>query len=185
MNEEWISDKTRFIWDGLRSQRLDRPYVRKGGKLLPASWPEAFAAIKRRRRQDQRRNRIGAIAGDLAAVEEMYALKLLMQSLGSENIDCRQDGAALDPSLGRASYIFNPTIEGIEQADAVLIIGANPRFEASVLNARIRKRWRGGNLPVGVIGEVGDTALRLRAARRRRRYAEGIWPTAPASSSRC
>ncbi|TGS89722.1 NADH-quinone oxidoreductase subunit G, partial [Mesorhizobium sp. M2D.F.Ca.ET.178.01.1.1] len=84
-------------------------------------------------------------------------LKLLMAALGSKNIDCRQDGAALDPPLGRASYIFNPTIEGIEQADAVLIIGANPRFEASVLNARIRKRWRIGNLPVGVIGEVGDT----------------------------
>ncbi|TGV73322.1 NADH-quinone oxidoreductase subunit G, partial [Mesorhizobium sp. M2D.F.Ca.ET.145.01.1.1] len=83
--------------------------------------------------------------------------KLLMASLGSKNTDCRQDGAALDPALGRASYIFNPTIEGIEQADAVLIIGANPRFEASVLNARIRKRWRLGNLPVGVIGDVGDT----------------------------
>ena len=116
-----------------------------------------------------RRTSIGAIAGDLAAVEEMYALKLLMRSLGSKNIDCRQDGAALDPALGRASYIFNPTIEGIEQADAVLIIGANPRFEASVLNARIRKRWRGGDVPVGVIGEIGDTALRLREARRRRR----------------
>ncbi|TIT99788.1 MAG: NADH-quinone oxidoreductase subunit G, partial [Mesorhizobium sp.] len=86
----------------------------------------------------------------------IYALKLLMASLGSKNTDCRQDGAALDPSLGRASYIFNPTIEGIEQADAVLIIGANPRFEASLLNARIRKRWRVGNLPVGVIGDVGD-----------------------------
>jgi len=101
--------------------------------------------------------KIGAISGDLAAVEEIYALKLLMAALGSKNTDCRQDGAALDPSLGRASYIFNPTIEGIEQADAVLIIGANPRFEASVLNTRIRKRWRIGNLPVGVIGEIGDT----------------------------
>ncbi len=79
-----------------------------------------------------------------------------MRSLGSQNIDCRQDGSALDPALGRASYVFNPTIEGIEQADAVLIIGANPRFEASVLNTRIRKRWKQGNLPVGVIGEVGD-----------------------------
>ncbi|MBU2106583.1 MAG: NADH-quinone oxidoreductase subunit NuoG [Alphaproteobacteria bacterium] len=155
VNEEWISDKTRFIWDGLRSQRLDRPYVRKGSKLVPASWPEAFDAI-RKAVGKAKPERIGAIAGDLATVEEMYALKLLMQSLGSENIDCRQDGAALDPALGRASYIFNPTIEGIEQADAVLIIGANPRFEASVLNARIRKRWKQGDLPVGVIGEVGD-----------------------------
>ncbi|TIT46291.1 MAG: NADH-quinone oxidoreductase subunit G, partial [Mesorhizobium sp.] len=156
VNEEWISDKTRFIWDGLRTQRLDRPYVRKDGKLVPASWAEAFASIKDAVSKTTP-EKIGAIAGDLAAVEEIFALKLLMASLGSKNTDCRQDGAALDPALGRASYIFNPTIEGIEQADAVLIIGANPRFEASVLNARIRKRWRLGNLPVGVIGDVGDT----------------------------
>ena len=156
VNEEWISDKTRFVWDGLRTQRLDRPYVRRNGKLLPASWADAFAAI-REAVAKAAPDRIGAIAGDLATVEEMYALRQLMLSLGSQNIDCRQDGAALDPSLGRASYIFNPTIEGIEQADAVLIIGSNPRFEASVLNARIRKRWRLGNLPVGIIGEVGDT----------------------------
>ncbi|ESZ43420.1 NADH dehydrogenase subunit G [Mesorhizobium sp. L2C054A000] len=156
VNEEWISDKTRFIWDGLRTQRLDRPYVRKDGKLAPASWAEAFVAI-RDAVSNAAPEKIGAIAGDLAAVEEIYALKQLMAALGSRNTDCRQDGAALDPALGRASYIFNPTIEGIEQADAVLIIGANPRFEASVLNARIRKRWRIGNLPVGVIGEVGDT----------------------------
>ena len=156
VNEEWISDKTRFIWDGLRTQRLDRPYVRKDGKLAPASWAEAFAAIKEQVAKTAP-EKIGAIAGDLAAVEEIYALKLLMAALGSKNVDCRQDGAALDPSLGRASYVFNPTIEGIEQADAVLIVGANPRFEASVLNARIRKRWRVGNLPVGVIGDIGDT----------------------------
>ncbi len=156
VNEEWISDKTRYIWDGLRTQRLDRPYVRKNGKLAPASWAEAFAAVKDVVAKAAP-EKIGAIAGDLAAVEEMYALKQLVQSLGSAGIDCRQDGAALDPSLGRASYIFNPTIEGIEHADAVLIIGTNPRFEASVLNARIRKRWRAGNMPVGVIGEVGDT----------------------------
>ncbi|RWC00566.1 NADH-quinone oxidoreductase subunit NuoG [Mesorhizobium sp.] len=156
VNEEWISDKTRFIWDGLRTQRLDRPYVRKNGKLAPASWAEAFSAIKEAVSRTAP-DKIGAISGDLAAVEEIYALKLLMASLGSKNTDCRQDGAALDPSLGRASYLFNPTIEGIEQADAVLIIGANPRFEASLLNARIRKRWRLGNLPVGVIGDVGDT----------------------------
>jgi NADH-quinone oxidoreductase subunit G len=156
VNEEWISDKTRFIWDGLRTQRLDRPYVRRNGSLAPATWPEAFAAIKdavAKSTPDQ----IGAIAGDLAAVEEMYALKLLIQSLGSQNVDCRQDGAALDPALGRGSYIFNPTIEGIEQADAILIVGANPRFEASVLNARIRKRYRMTEpLAVGVVGEAVD-----------------------------
>ncbi len=155
VNEEWISDKTRFIWDGLRTQRLDRPYVRRDGKLRAASWAEAFAAI-RDAVSATSPERIGAIAGDLAAVEEMYALKGLMTSLGSANIDCRQDGTALNPAFGRASYIFNPTIEGIEEADAILIVGANPRFEASVLNARIRKRFRAGPLPIGVIGEFGD-----------------------------
>ena len=155
VNEEWISDKTRFIWDGLRTQRLDRPYVRKRGKLVPATWPEAFETIRAAVAKTSG-DRIGAIAGDLAAVEEMYALKLLMASLGSANIDCRQDGAALDPSAGRAGYIFNPTIAGIEQADALLLIGSNPRFEASVLNARIRKRWRMGDFPIGAVGEIGD-----------------------------
>jgi len=155
VNEEWISDKTRFIWDGLRTQRLDRPYVRRDGKLKPASWPEAFGAIKDAVGKAAP-ERIGAIAGDLAGVEEMYAMKLLVEALGSKNLDCRQDGARLDPALGRGSYIFNPTIEGIEQADAILIVGADPRMEASVLNARIRKRYRMGNCPIGVVGEAGE-----------------------------
>ena len=155
INEEWISDKSRFIWDGLKTQRLDKPYVRKDGRLQVASWPDAFAAIKSAVASTTG-EKIGAIAGDLASVEEMYALSELVKSLGSENLDCRQDGTALDPSLGRASYLFNPTIEGIEQADVLLIIGANPRFEAAVLNARIRKRWRRGNFPIGVIGEAGE-----------------------------
>lgn len=155
INEEWISDKSRFIWDGLRTQRLDRPYVRKDGRLVPASWAEAFATIKAAVSATSG-DKIGAIAGDMATVEEMFALKSLMTSLGSENIDCRQDGAQLDPSLGRSSYLFNPTIAGIEDADALLIIGSNPRFEAAVLNARIRKRWRRGGFPIGVIGEGGE-----------------------------
>ncbi len=155
INEEWISDKTRFIWDGLKTQRLDRPYVKKDGRLQPASWGEAFQAIKTAVAGTSG-DRIGAIAGDLASVEEMYALKELVSSLGSGNLDCRQDGAALDPSFGRSSYIFNPTIQGIESADALLIIGSNPRFEASVLNARIRKRYRMANFPIGVIGEAGE-----------------------------
>ncbi|MCJ8518908.1 NADH-quinone oxidoreductase subunit G [Pseudorhizobium tarimense] len=155
VNEEWISDKTRFIWDGLKTQRLDRPYVRRDGRLQAASWGEAFAAIKAAVSATSP-DKIGAIAGDLAAVEEMYALKELIRSLGSENLDCRQDGTALDPSLGRASYLFNPTIQGIDQAGALLLIGANPRYEAAVLNARIRKRWRRGDFPIGVIGEGGD-----------------------------
>lgn len=155
INEEWISDKTRHVVDGLRTQRLDRPYLRVDGKLRPATWEEAFAAIAERiRRSDGKR--IGAIAGDLAAVEEMFALKDLLAKLGSANVDCRQDGSVLDPAHGRASYIFNPTIAGIEQADGLMIIGANPRKEAPILNARIRKRWRAGNFKIGVIGEQAD-----------------------------
>lgn len=155
INEEWISDKTRHVVDGLRTQRLDQPYLRVDGKLRPATWEEAFAAIAERiRRSDGKR--IGAIAGDLAAVEEMFALKDLLAKLGSANVDCRQDGSALDPAHGRASYIFNPTIAGIEQADGLMIIGANPRKEAPLLNARIRKRWRAGNFKIGVIGEQAD-----------------------------
>ena len=155
INEEWISDKTRHIVDGLKTQRLDRPYVRKGGKLAAATWPEAFAAIaKAVKGKDGKR--IGAIAGDLAAVEDMYALKALMTSLGSGMTDCRPAMSGIDPGTPRASYLFNPTIAGIEEADAILIIGANPRKEAAVLNARIRKAWRAKNLPIAVIGEKAD-----------------------------
>jgi NADH-quinone oxidoreductase subunit G len=151
VNEEWISDKTRHVVDGLRTQRLDRPYVRENGKLRAATWPEAFAAIAVKMGALPGK-RIGAIAGDLAAVEDMFALKDLLAASGSANV-ATQSGAAFDPKLGRASYIFNPAIVGIEQADALLIIGSNPRREAAVLNARIRKRWRTGQLKVGVIGE--------------------------------
>ncbi len=154
INEEWISDKTRHVVDGLRAQRLDRPYVRVDGKLRPASWAEAFAAIAVRvARSDGKR--MGAIAGDLAAVEDMFALKDLLGQYGSVNF-ATQDNTALDPANGRASYIFNPSIAGIEQADALLIIGANPRKEAALLNARIRKRWRSGALRIGLIGEKAD-----------------------------
>jgi NADH-quinone oxidoreductase subunit G len=155
VNEEWISDKTRHVVDGLRAQRLDQPYIREQGRLRIASWPAAFGAIAAKVARTPGK-RIGAIVGDLAAVEEIFALKDLMTRLKVENIDCRQDGAALDPAWGRASYLFNPTIAGIETADALLIVGANPRREAAVLNARIRKRWRLGNFPVGLIGERVD-----------------------------
>jgi NADH-quinone oxidoreductase subunit G len=154
VNEEWISDKTRHVVDGLRTQRLDRPYIRQNGQLRPASWSEAFAAIGAKAgRIDGKR--IGAIAGDLAAVEEMFALKELLSKFGSVNLAV-QGGDAFDPKAGRGSYIFNPTIAGIDKADALLIIGSNPRKEAAVLNARIRKRWRGGQLKIGVIGARAD-----------------------------
>ncbi len=155
VNEEWISDKTRQIVDGLRTQRLDRPYVRESGRLRPASWQEAFELIAAKRKASAP-GRTGAIVGDLAAVEEIFALKLLMQQLGSPNFDCRQDGAKLDPKLGRGSYIFNSTIAGIDQADALLIVGSNPRKESPVLNARIRKRWLKGDCKISLVGEKAD-----------------------------
>jgi NADH-quinone oxidoreductase subunit G len=155
VNEEWISDKTRHVVDGLRTQRLDQPYLRVNGRLQPASWKDAFAAIADKVKATSAA-RMGAIVGDLAGVEEMYALKDLMGRLGAKNIDARQDGATLDPAWGRASYLFNATIAGIERADALLIVGSNPRREAAVLNARIRKRWRAGNFPIGLIGEKAD-----------------------------
>ncbi|ABM44816.1 NADH dehydrogenase (quinone), G subunit [Bartonella bacilliformis Peru38] len=155
VNEEWISDKARFIWDGLRTQRLDRPYIREDGKFHPVSWLEAFAKIKKVISETSA-EKIGAIAGDLASVEEMYALKALLTSLGSKIFDCRQRDIAFSSELGRSSYIFNPTIAGIEQADALLIVGSNPRAEAAVLNARILKRQRMGKFPIALIGEKVD-----------------------------
>ncbi|WP_047264642.1 NADH-quinone oxidoreductase subunit NuoG [Candidatus Liberibacter africanus] len=154
INEEWISDKTRFVWDGLKVQRLDRPYVRINGRLKPVSWDHALQTVKSYVLSPG--VKLGAVVGDFSSVEEIYALKLLMQSLGCDNFDCRQNDGYLDPSYGRASYIFNPTIQGIDEADAILIVGSNPRLEAAVLNARIRKRWQRGDCPIAVIGDVGE-----------------------------
>ncbi len=150
VNEEWISDKTRFACDGLKRQRIDRPYLRRNGRLQPATWSEAFTAIAEKL-QGLKGDQIAAIAGDLADCESMAALKDLMTALGSANLDCRQDGAKLNPSV-RAGYLFNSTIAGIEKADACLLIGTNPRIEAPVLNARIRKQWVRSGLPIGVVG---------------------------------
>ena len=151
VNEEWISDKTRHVADGLKTQRLDQPYVRKDGRLLPASWDEALGLVAAKLKAAAP-DKIGAIAGDLAGAEEMFALKDLLTRGSVKSIDCRQAGDKLDPKLGRASYVFNSSIDGIEQADVILIIGSNPRIEAPVLNARIRKRWRTGALKVGLVG---------------------------------
>jgi NADH-quinone oxidoreductase subunit G len=155
INDEWISDKTRHVVDGLRTQRLDQPYIRANGQLRPATWSEAFKAIAAKVTGGNPK-RIGAMVGDLAAVEEIFALKDLMTRLGVINLDCRQDGSVLDPKWGRASYLFNATIAGIDAADALLIVGSNPRKEAAILNARIRKRWRAGNFPIGLIGPKAD-----------------------------
>jgi NADH-quinone oxidoreductase subunit G len=154
INEEWISDKTRFIWDGLKAQRLDKPYVRKGRKLVPASWDEALETVAKAMKKAG--SKVGAIAGDMAGVEEMYALKGLLASIGSGMTDCRPAMSGIDPKLPRGAYIFNPGIAGIDEADAILLVGTNPRKEAAVLNARIRKNARVKDLPIGVIGEAVD-----------------------------
>jgi NADH-quinone oxidoreductase subunit G len=159
INEEWISDKARFSYDGLKRQRIDQPYVRIDGKLKPATWDQAFTKIAKKLEQTKP-ERIAAIAGDQADCEAMLALKDLMELLGSTNIDCRQDGAYLDPSI-RAGYLFNSTIAGIDEADACLLIGTNPRIEAPVLNARIRSRSVKGNFSIGVIGVLQNSAKNL------------------------
>ena len=153
VNEEWISDKTRHAIDGLRHQRLDRPYVRTKGKLVEATWDQAFAAIAAKL-NGLDGSKIAAIVGDQCDAESMVALKDLMASLGSPNVDCRQDGAKLDGPRG--SYIFNAGVRGIDQADAILLIGTNPRVESPVLNARIRKRYLHGKCPVASIGTAED-----------------------------
>lgn len=152
INEEWISDKTRFACDGLQVQRLDRPYVRVQGKLQPASWEEAFEVIAKKLNEVEG-NTIGAVAGDQADVETMLLLKEFLQSLGSQNFDCRQDQAAHDPSY-RSHYLFNTTIAGIEEADLCLLIGTHPRYEAPLINARIRKRYLTGQMEIARIGGV-------------------------------
>ncbi len=153
VNEEWLADRGRFAFDGLKRKRLDRPWLRQGGKLVPATWAEAFAAIAAKLK-GMPGGRIGALAGDLVDVESALALKDLLAALGSDNLDCRTDGAAIDTSR-RDFYTFNTSIAGIEDADALLIIGSNPRTEAPVLNARIRKRSVAGTFPVGVVGPRG------------------------------
>ena len=152
VNEEWISDKTRFVWDGLARQRLDKPFIRENGKLRAAGWDEALALVAEKLKGDPQE--IAAIAGDLCDAESMKALMDLMNNLGVKNIDCRQDGSKLGGA--RQSYLFNSTIDGIESADAVLIIGSNPRLEAPLVNTRLRKAWIAGGMDIGVIGEADD-----------------------------
>jgi len=150
VNEEWISDKTRQAVDGLKYNRLDQPYVRKAGKLQPASWDEAFAAITDKMK-GVKGDKIAAIVGDLCDAESLYALKGLLGSLGSTNIDCRQDGAKYG-GKHRVGYLFNSGIAGIDEADACLLVGTNPRKEAAVLNIRLRYLSKRG--AIAAVGEA-------------------------------
>ncbi|WP_108501123.1 NADH-quinone oxidoreductase subunit NuoG [Paracoccus indicus] len=149
VNEEWISDKTRFVWDGLRRQRLDKPYIRENGKLRPATWPEALAATARA----MTGKKVAGLVGDLAPVEAAFSLKTLIEGLGG-NVECRTDGAKL-PAGNRSGYVGNATIADLDRASSILLVGTNPREEAPVLNSRIRKNWvRGAD--VTLVGQAVD-----------------------------
>ncbi|QTC92714.1 NADH-quinone oxidoreductase subunit NuoG [Brevundimonas goettingensis] len=154
INEEWLTDKSRYVVDGLQKRRLDRPYIRENGKLRAATWEEALNAVAAKLKAAPA-NRIGAIAGDLQDAEGMKATLDLFRALGSANTDCRQDGSSLGYGP-RESWLFNSSLIGIEQADAVLLVGVNPRTEAPLLNTRLRKIWLAGKAEIGVIGEQAD-----------------------------
>jgi NADH-quinone oxidoreductase subunit G len=153
VNEEWIHDKTRHACDGLLRRRLDRPWVRRDGKLQPATWEEAFGVIASRL-AGAGADDVAAIAGDLQDLESMYAAQALLRGYGSTLHECRQDGASFDVS-SPAAYRFNATIAAIENAPAILLIGANPRWEAPLVNTRIRKAVKAG-ARVFRIGEPVD-----------------------------
>ncbi|MBB5519066.1 NADH-quinone oxidoreductase subunit NuoG [Amphiplicatus metriothermophilus] len=159
VNEEWISDKTRFIWDGLKRQRLDTPYIRENGKLRPARWDEALSLVAEKLKTTPA-DKIAAVVGDLVPTEAVKALKDLMTALGTPHMDCRQDGAPLGIGVSgaeRASYLFNTGIAGLERADAIVLVGTNPRIEAALVNARIRKAWLANiNLKIGLVGEAAN-----------------------------
>ncbi|MGB0158599.1 MAG: molybdopterin-dependent oxidoreductase, partial [Thalassovita mediterranea] len=149
VNEEWISDKTRFVWDGLRRQRLDTPYIRENGKLRKAGWGEALAAVA----TAMKGKKVAGLIGDLVPVEAAFALKNLIEGLGG-NVECRTDKARL-PIDSRFGYVGNASIEDIDEAKFIQLIGTNPRDEAPVLNARIRKAWLNG-ANVGLVGPAAD-----------------------------
>ncbi|HTZ34408.1 MAG TPA: NADH-quinone oxidoreductase subunit NuoG [Stellaceae bacterium] len=157
VNEEWISDKTRFAVDGLVRRRLDRPYIRRGGRLVEADWREALDLVADRLRAAPG-ERIAAVAGDLCDAESMYALQTLLRERGATSLDCRQDGAKLDAAC-RAGYLFNTTIAGIDEADVCLLIGSNPRWEAPIVNARLRRRYLQGGFAVAAIGPALDLSF--------------------------
>lgn len=149
VNEEWISDKTRFVWDGLRRQRLDTPYLRENGRLRPATWPEALAAAA----HAMQGKKVAGLVGDLASVEAAFSLRTLVEGLGG-SVECRTDGAKL-PEGNRSGYVGNATIADIDTASSIVLIGTNPRDEAAVLNARIRRAWAHG-AQVTLVGQAVD-----------------------------
>jgi NADH-quinone oxidoreductase subunit G len=153
VNEEWLGDRSRYALDGLTRNRLDRPYVRQNGKLVAADWNSALAAAHNA--LVQAGVKAAAVAGDQADSETLFLVKEFLASIGSTAVECRQDGALFDVSQP-TGWLFNPTIAGIEKADVVLIVASNPRWEATLLNARIRKAWMNGHVEIAVIGPKLD-----------------------------
>jgi len=155
INEEWISDKTRYACDGLMKQRLDTPYIRKNGKLQKCSWDTALKLLISKLKSFHP-NEVAGVVGDLADLEMIYSFKSFFEkSIGSKNLECRQDKIYINPHE-RMNYIFNSSINGIENADFILLVGANPRLEATILNARIRKAYIKNKLKIYSIGDAGD-----------------------------
>jgi NADH dehydrogenase (ubiquinone) Fe-S protein 1 len=161
VNEEWISDKTRYAYDGLRFQRLDTPLIKHGDRFEVASWEEALAAVSQGlMKSGAVGNEIKVIAGHLADTESLVALKDLVNRLGSDNLcldTAKGDSAPTHGVDVRSNYLFNSTIPGLDEADAILLVGTNPRHEAAVMNSRIRRSWLHTGLEVGLIGEKVDT----------------------------
>lgn len=154
VNEEWLSDKSRFVWDGLARQRLDRPYIKREGRLSPASWSEALSEVQVALSGTP--EKIGFLAGDLIEVEQAKAALDLARKLGVQNTDCRPAGAQYGKSGVREHYLLNPSFMAVEDADALVLIGCNPRQDAAVWNARIRKAWLWNDLKVYVVGDAVD-----------------------------
>ena len=155
INEEWISDKTRYACDGLLKQRLDTPYIREDGRLKKSSWQEALKLLANKLRSFNP-NEIAGVVGDLADLEMIYSFKIFFKEcLGSINFECRQDRIYINPRE-RMNYIFNSSINGIENSDLILLVGTNPRLEATILNARIRKAYVNNKVQIYSIGNPGD-----------------------------
>ena len=155
INEEWISDKTRYACDGLLNQRLDTPYIKYNGKFEKASWNEVFNIIKSKLKNINK-DKVCGITGDLVNMETLFIFKeFFNKTLGSTNIESRSDHTYLNPNK-RENYLFNSTINGIEEADFILLIGSNPRYEATILNARIRKSYIQNKTKIISLNESGD-----------------------------
>ena len=155
INEEWISDKTRYACDGLLSQRLDTPYIKYNGKFEKGSWKEVFEIIKSKFANTDKK-KICGVTGDLTNMESLYIFKeFFNKTLGSNNVESRNDHTYLNPNK-RENYLFNSSINGIEEADFILLIGSNPRYEATILNARIRKSYLQNKTKIISLNDVGD-----------------------------